>query len=78
MGIEVGRTPNRLAGVVDDEIQAVARLQQLRAERFDARRMTQIEPEDLEAMSPVSEVRLARVPIRRVARKACRDDETSA
>ena len=48
------------------------------AERLDARRVPQVEPEDLEPVAPVVEVRLARVPGRGVAREARRDDQLRA
>ena len=78
MLVEVGRTPHGLAGVVDDEVEAIARGQQLAAERLDARRVAQVESEDLEAIAPLGEVRLLRVARRGVAREARRDDELRA
>ena len=59
--VEVGRPPHRLAGVVDDEVEARPRRQQLAAERLDARRVAQVEAEDLEPIGPLVEVGLARV-----------------
>src|SRR5687767_783798 len=75
VAIELGRTPHRLAGVVDDEVEARAGGQQLAAERLNARRVAQIEAEDLETIGPVREVRLARVTLRRIAREPGRDDQ---
>ena len=48
------------------------------AERFDARRVTQIEAEDLQAVAHSREVGLLRVTRRRVTRKARRDDQVRA
>ena len=76
--VEVGRPPDRLAGVVDDEVQSVAGRDQVAAEGFDARRVAQIQPEDLEPVSPVAEVGFLRVASSGVARKAGRDDEMCA
>src|SRR6185436_20090293 len=45
------------------------------AERLDARRVPQVEAEDLEPVLPVLEVRLPRVSRRRVAREAGRHDQ---
>ena len=75
MLVELGRTAHRLARIVDDEIETVTRPQQLGAERLDARRMTQIEAEDLEAVAPLGEVGFGGVAGGRVAREARRDDE---
>jgi hypothetical protein len=73
--IEVRRAPHRLARVVDDEIQPVARLQQVTAKRLDARRVAQVQPEDLQAMSPLIEIRLGCVAGGGVAREPGGDDE---
>ena len=59
--VELRRPPHGLAGVVDDEVEPVARGEQVAAERLDARRVPQIEPEDLEPVAPVAEVGLLRV-----------------
>ena len=76
--VEVGRTAHRLAGVVDDEVEPVARGQQLAAERLDARRVPQVESEDLEPVAPVAEVGLGGVARGGVAGKARGDDEVRA
>ena len=76
--VEVRRTPNGLAGVVDDEVEALARGDEVAAERLDARRVPQIEAEDLEPVAPVAEVGLLRVARRRVPRKPGRDDQVRA
>ena len=76
--VELGRPPHGLAGVVDDEVEPVAGAEQLPAERLDARRVAQVEPEDLEAVAPLGEVRLRGVAGRRVAGKARGDDQVRA
>ena len=76
--VEIRRPPHGLAGVVDDEVEPVRVGEQLAAERFDAGRVPQIEAEDLEAIAPLLEVRLLRVPRGRVARKPRRDDQLRA
>ena len=53
MPVEIGRTPHRLTGVIDDEIQAVASGQQVPAKSLHTRGVSQIETEDFEAVSPV-------------------------
>src|SRR6185503_19274715 len=55
-----------------------ASIEELAAERLDARRMAQVEAEDLQAMAPLGEIRLLRVALRRVAGKACGDDDVRA
>ena len=75
VAVEVGRPPDGLAGVVDDEVQPLARLAEVVAERLDARRVAQVEPEDLEPVAPLVEVGLLRVAGGRVAREAGRDDQ---
>ena len=51
---------------------------QVRAERLDARRVAQVEPEDLEPIAPLLEVGLLRVAVRRIAREAGGDDQLGA
>ena len=51
---------------------------QVRAERFDARRVAQVEPEDLEPVAPLVEVGLLRVAVRGIAREAGGDDQLRA
>ncbi len=48
------------------------------AERLDARRVAQVEAEDLEPVAPLLEVGLRGVAGRRVAREARRDDQLRA
>ena len=48
------------------------------AERLDARRVAQVEAEDLEAVAPLGEVGLLRVARRRIAREARGDDQLRA
>ena len=73
--VEGRRAADGLAGVVDDEVEPLARRHQLVAERLDARRVPEVEPEDLEPVAPLGEVRLARVARGGVAGKAGGDDE---
>ena len=75
VAVELGRPAHRLAGVVDDEVEAVPRLVQVLAEGLDARRVPQVEAEDLEPVAPRAEVRLLRVARGRVAREAGRHDQ---
>ena len=76
--VEGGRPADGLAGVVDDEVEPVARRHQLVAERLDARRVPEVEAEDLEPVAPLGEVGLARVAGGGVAGEAGGDDETRA
>ena len=76
--VELGRPADGLAGVVDDEVEALARGDQVAAERLHARRVAQVETEDLEPMAPVAEVGFLRVARRGVARKPGRHDEVRA
>ena len=78
VGVEIRWAPHRLARVVDDEVEARTRGEQLAAERLDARRVAQVEAEDLEPMPPVPEIRLARVALRSIARKPGGHDELRA
>jgi hypothetical protein len=56
----------------------VAGREQVLAERFDARGVAQIEPEDLEPVAPGVEVGLRCIARRAVAREAGRDDQLRA
>jgi hypothetical protein len=76
--IEIRRPPHRLAGVVDDEVESRPRREELAAEGLDARRVAQIEAEDLEPVLPVGKVGLAGVALRGVTREARGDDEMRA
>src|SRR5439155_6388927 len=73
-----GRAADGLAGVVDDEVEPVAGREQLVAEGLDARRVPEVEPEDLEPVSPAAEVRFPGVARRRVAGEAGGDDQPGA
>ncbi len=73
--VEGGRPSHRLTGVVDDEVEALARLTEVMAEGLHARRVAKVEAEDLEPVAPLLEVGLLRVPHRRVAREARRHDQ---
>ncbi len=76
--VKLGRTAYGLAGVVDDEVEALARLDQFVAERFHARRVAQIESEYFQAIGPVAEVFFLRVTRCRVAWKPCCHDQAGA
>ena len=78
VGVEPRRAAHRLAGVVDDVVEARARGQHLVAERLDARRMAQIQSEHLQAMAPLVEVGLLCIALRRIARETRGDDEFRA
>ena len=56
--IELGRPANGLARVVDDEVEPVVRRAHVLAEALDARRVPQVEPEDLQSVTPLVEIRL--------------------
>ena len=70
VSVEAGRASHRLAGVVDDEVEAGLVLQQLAAEELDAGRMPQIEPVDRQPVAPLREVLLGRVAAGRVVGEA--------
>ena len=76
--VELRRPPDRLTGVVDDEVQAWTRGDQVAAKCLDAWQVPKIEPEDLEAIAPVAEVGFLRVARRRILRKPGRDDQPRA
>ena len=75
VAVEIGRPPHRLAGVVDDEVEAVAGGEDVMGERLDAGCVTQIEAEHLEPTRPVGEVGLGRVSGRGITRETGDDDE---
>src|SRR5688500_5746635 len=76
--VEVRWPANGLAGIGDDGVEPVARLEQLAAERLDAGRVPEVEPEDLQPVAPLGEIRLASVAGGRIAWKACRNDQLRA
>ena len=78
VAVEISRSPHRLAGVVDDEVESLPRDGQVSAESVDARGVAQVEPEHLEPVTPLAEVGLARVPGGAVTREASRDDQVRA
>jgi hypothetical protein len=61
--------PHRLARVIDNAIQTIAGHHQFMAERLHARRMAQIETEDLQSMAPFLEIRLSSITGSGVPRK---------
>ncbi len=75
MRVEVGRTTDRLAGVVDDDVEARPGGHNLAAESFDTRRVAQIQTVDFEPAAPFAKVRLLRIASRGIAREARRDDQ---
>src|SRR5512141_1066558 len=56
--VEVGRATNRLTGMVDDEIEPIACMEQLGTECVHARSVAKVESEDLETIAPLGEIRL--------------------
>src|SRR6267154_2896810 len=54
--VKFRRTADGLAGVVDDEIEAVLRDQHVVTERIDARRMAKVEAKNFEAVTPILEI----------------------
>ena len=78
VAVEVGRTSHRLAGVVNDEIQPIASVDQVLTKGLHTRRMAQIETENLQSVTPLGEVGLLGVPKRRIAGKAGRHDQVGS
>src|SRR5262245_24110512 len=78
MGIEAAGSPHRLAGIVDDEVEAIEVVAEVRREPLDARSMTEIEAEDLEAVAEARKVGLRRVAPGCIVRKARRNDRVRA
>ncbi len=76
--VKIRRTPHGLAGVVDDEIQPRIFRHHMLAKCLHARRVPQIEPENLQPMSPLLKIRFGGITHRRVARKPCGHDELRA
>jgi hypothetical protein len=76
--VEVGRAADGLAGVADDEIEAVACGKQMTAEGFDAGSVAEIKAEDFEAVRPGIEIGLSGVAGCGVARETSGDDEMRA
>ena len=76
--VELRRPSHRLAGVVDDEVEPGPGDVEVVAERLHARRVAQVEAEDLEPVGPVVEVGLLRVAQGGVAREPGRDDQLRA
>ena len=78
VSIELGRPPDRLAGVVDDVVETVVRVGHMGAERLDTRRVPQVEAVHLDPIGPVLEIMLSGESHRRITWEPCRDDEASA
>ena len=51
--VEIGRTTNRLAGVIDDEIEPRARGEQVTAKGLHTRRVAQVQAENFQAVAPI-------------------------
>ena len=73
--VELGRTAHGLAGVVDDEVQARVLGRQFAAEGLHARRVAQVQAEDLQPVRPVAEIGFVGITRRRIAREAGGDDQ---
>ena len=76
--IEVRRTPYRLAGVIDDEVQAGQGGQQMPAEGLDTGRVAEVQAEDFQPVSPLREVRFRGIAGGRIAGEARADDQVGA
>src|SRR5260370_7974198 len=72
---ETCRSTHGLARVVEKVVQPRQPLDQESREEFDARGMTQIETVDLEPLAEGGEIRLLRIPVGPVDRKARGDDD---
>ena len=59
--VEGGRASNRLAGVVDEEVESVVGVEDACAQRLDTWCVAQVDAVDLQAMAPLGEVGLAGV-----------------
>src|SRR5581483_4213883 len=78
MIVEADRATDGLACVVQDDVEAVVVREELPTERLDARRVTEVDAVDREAIAPLREVGLARVAIGGVPREARRHDYACA
>ncbi len=78
MVVEADGAPHGLTGIVDDEVQPIAALEQLATERLDARRVAEVDAVDREPVSPLAEVRFARIASRGVAGEAGGGDDARA
>ena len=76
--IEGRRPAHRLAGVVDQDVEAAEAPFEVPREDLDRRRVAQVEPVDLEAVLPLREVALARVALGGVVGKARGGDHLAA
>ena len=73
--VETRRTAHRLARVVHDEVEMRQRLEEVRAERLDARCVAQVDAVDPQPVAPRLEVRLGGVAFRGVGGEARQDDD---
>lgn len=78
VGIEIGRAPDGLAGVVDDEIETVARGNEMGAEGLDTGGVAEIEPEDLKTVAPFGEVGFLGITFGGIAGEPGGDDQACA
>src|SRR5262249_35829998 len=76
--VESRRPPDRLARIVDDEVEAVVAVHDLATERLDARRVPEVDAVNRQPVAPVGEIGLARVAARGVAWEARRHDYAGA
>ena len=76
--VELRRAAHGLAGVVDDEVQALAGGHQLLAEGLHAGRVAQVQSEHLQSVAPVFEVRLLRIACGGITRESRSDDQVRA
>ena len=76
--VKIRRPAHGLAGVIDDEIQPVARREQMPAERLHAGRVPQVQSENLQPVAPFRKIRFRRVAPGRVAREARGHDQLCA
>src|SRR5689334_3588821 len=75
MTIEARGPPDGLTRIVNEEVETLFGAIEMPRERFDTRRMAEIDSVDLEAIAEALEVRLARVAKRGVTRKARAHDD---
>ena len=67
-----------MAGIVDDEVEAVARGEQVAAEGFDTGSVAKVEAEDFQPVRPGIKIRFGGIAGCGVARKARGDDKMRA
>src|SRR5262249_21928636 len=75
---ESDRAADRLARIVDDEVEPITTAEQVAAEHLHARRVPEIDAVDREPGAPLTEIRLARIASRGVAGKPRGGDDVRA